>query len=91
MKAEELRDIVDVCRMLGDPTRVSIVTLVAKGPRSVGELCDKLKLRQPTVSHHLALLRMSRLVERQRKGKKQIYSLNRAKLTPVKKFVGKLK
>ncbi len=91
MKAAELQDVVDVCRMLGDSTRVSMVAILAKGSKPVGALCDALKLPQPTVSHHLALLRMARVVDRKRKGKAQIYSLNRDSLTPVKQFLAGLK
>ena len=91
MKAEQVREVADVCRMLADPTRASIVAILAKGSKSVGMLCRDLKLPQPTTSHHLALLRMTGVVRRQRKGKQMFYSLNREKLTPVKKFLAKLK
>jgi len=91
MKAGQVQDVVEVCKMLGDPTRVSIVALLAKGAKSVGMLCDALDLPQPTSSHHLALLRMTGVVGRRRKGKQMFYSLNREKLTPVKKFLASLK
>ena len=91
MKAEPIQDVVDVCRMLGDSTRAGIVALLAKGAKSVGELCKALDLPQPGVSHHLGLLRMSGLLKRQRKGKQMIYSLNRERLGPVKKFLAKMK
>ena len=91
MNAEEMQNIVDVCKMLGDPTRVGIMEILAKGPKSVGALCDALDLPQPGVSHHLGLLRMSRLVTVERDGKKRIHSLNRKQLAPLKKFLAKLK
>ena len=65
------------------------MALVSKQAKSVGELCKALKLRQPTVSHHLGLLRMTGVARGQRKGKRIFYSLNREKLTPVKKFLAK--
>jgi len=91
MKAEQLRDVVDACRMLADQTRVSIVAILSKGSQSVGTLCRDLNLPQPTTSHHLALLRMSGLVQRERKGKQMFYNLNRQMLAPVKQFLAKLK
>ncbi len=91
MKGAELQDVADVCRMLADSTRLSIVVLLAKSPKPVMALCDALKLPQPTVSHHLGLLRMSRLVDRKRKGKAQIYSLNRERLAMAKAFLAKVK
>ncbi|KPJ53093.1 MAG: hypothetical protein AMS16_05655 [Planctomycetes bacterium DG_58] len=90
MKAEEVQDVAGVCKMLGEPTRVQIVALVAKRAKSVGALCKALNLAQPKASHHLGLLWRTRLLRRQRKGKKMFYSLNREKLTPVKKFLAKL-
>ena len=91
MKADQLQDVVDVCRMLADTTRASMLAILAKGPRTVGELCRELKLPQPTVSHHLALLRITGLLERRRKGKQMIYNLNREKLAPVNQFMAMLK
>lgn len=91
MKAEQAHDVADVCRMLADPTRVSIIAILAKGRKSVGMLCERLKLPQPTTSHHLALLRMTGLAGRQRKGKQMFYNLNREKLKPVKQFLAGLK
>ena len=91
MKAGQLDDVVEVCKMLGDATRAGIVATLAKGPKSVGELCKELKVSQPMTSHHLALLRMSGLVIRERKGKERIYSLNTERLKPVEKFLAELK
>lgn len=91
MKPAELQDIADVCKMLSEPTRLSIVAILVGGAKPVMALCDALKLAQPTVSHHLALLRMSRLVNRKRKGKQMIYSLNKAQVTPLKKFLAQVK
>ena len=33
MKPIDLQDVVDVCRMLADSTRLSIVVILAKGPK----------------------------------------------------------
>jgi ArsR family transcriptional regulator len=90
MKAGQLDDVVDVCGMLADHTRAGIIASLAKGPRSVGELCRELKVPQPTASHHLALLRMSGLVIRERRGKERIYSLDRDRLKAVEKFLAGL-
>jgi len=90
MKPAEFQDVADVCHMLADPTRASIVAILAKGSKSVGALCDALKIPKPTVSHHLALLRMWGLVDRKRKGREMHYSLNSEKLGVVREFLAKL-
>ena len=87
MKLEEYENVAETCKMLADKTRVAMIALLADGKSSVGDLCDKLKLPQPTVSHHLALLRMSRVVDRKRQGREMHYSLNPDSLAPVKQFI----
>ena len=91
MNAKDVQEIADVCRMLSDPTRVGLVTLLIGGGKSVGALCKTLDLPQPTVSHHLSLLRHTGIVTAERDGKKQIYSLNRARLAPLKRWLAKVK
>ncbi len=62
-------------KLLSDKTRLQIVLALAQGECTVTSLCRDLKLPQPTVSHHLGLLRMSRLIVNKRHGKQVIYSL----------------
>ncbi len=93
-KASELRDLSAGFGLLSDPTRLGILKMLAAGPKNVTALCDGLGLKQPTVSHHLGLLRMGRLVIGTRKGKSVVYVTDAsalktlgaatAKLTPKK-------
>ena len=69
-------DLVNLFQLLSDRTRLSIVMLLAQGSRNVSSLCETLKLPQPTVSHHLALLRRSSVISSRREGKQVFYSLN---------------
>lgn len=56
--------------------RVSILQILVRcGSANVTELCKSLKLRQPTMSHHLGILRMKGYVKQQRKGKTVVYSV----------------
>ena len=73
---EEIGDLVSVFQLLGDGVRVRILLLLAAGGElSVGRLCSELGKRQPTVSHHLALLRAGSLVSTRRDGRNIYYSL----------------
>ena len=65
-----------IFRLLSDKTRLTILTLLAKGDRNVSTLCKELKLPQPTVSHHLGLLRMNNVVGNRRHGKQVFYALH---------------
>ncbi|HHS97964.1 MAG TPA: ArsR family transcriptional regulator [Chloroflexi bacterium] len=64
-----------ICEGLGDPKRVLILYLLADGPCNVSELTEALKVSQPTVSHHLKVLRDRGLVRAEREGTSVYYSL----------------
>ena len=49
--------------------------LIEKQEMNVTDLCDRLGQSQPAVSHHLALLRVSGLIEPRREGKHNYYSV----------------
>lgn len=66
--------------LLSDPTRLGILSLLPKDPKNVTALCKALGLKQPTVSHHLGLLRMGRLVNSTRQGKCRLYTTDKANL-----------
>ncbi|HTV46972.1 MAG TPA: metalloregulator ArsR/SmtB family transcription factor [Phycisphaerae bacterium] len=70
-----MQNVCTVFKLLSDKTRLQIVLHLAEGERTVTSLCKDLKLPQPTVSHHLGLLRMNRLIVNKRHGKQVIYSL----------------
>jgi DNA-binding transcriptional ArsR family regulator len=71
-----LADLSELFRLLGDRTRLRIILTLAGGTRNVGQLCRDLNLAQPTVSHHLSLLRMGKLIVNSRRGKEVHYALN---------------
>ncbi|MBX3372668.1 MAG: helix-turn-helix transcriptional regulator [Phycisphaeraceae bacterium] len=67
---------VAVLRLLADPSRVRVLNLLREGERNVSRICDHVRLSQPTVSHHLGLLRGAGLLCSRREGKEIRYSLN---------------
>lgn len=79
-------------RILGDETRLRILMELQDGAKNVSELCKKLKAPQPTVSHHLSILRMGDMVTSQRNGKEIFYAIsNLEKHKYAKAFQGLLK
>ncbi|KPK65878.1 MAG: hypothetical protein AMK73_01645 [Planctomycetes bacterium SM23_32] len=76
--------------LLSDATRLGILSLLAKGPKNVTALCRGLGLKQPTVSHHLGLLRMGRLVIGTRQGKSVVYTTDKAALKALAAALAKL-
>jgi len=67
-------------KALADETRQKIMNLVCCQWLSVNEIVDQLSVTQPTVSHHLALLREAGLVNVREEGKQTFYSLNQERV-----------
>lgn len=55
-------DLLNALKALADPTRLRILRYLLEGPRSPSELAKVLRLRPPTVVHHLHSLRLAGLV-----------------------------
>jgi ArsR family transcriptional regulator len=64
-----------VCQGLADPKRILILYALADGPRRVTDLADALGMPQPTVSHHLKILRERGLVVAEQEGTAVYYTL----------------
>lgn len=64
-----------VCEGVGDPKRLLLLYLVSERPMNVTELTEALDTSQPTVSHHLRILRERGLVKADRNGTSIYYSL----------------
>ena len=76
MEAQAARDLAGLFKALADPTRVAIVNRLAAGETCcVCDLTDAFELSQPTVSHHLRILRDVGLVEAERRGTWAYYRL----------------
>jgi DNA-binding transcriptional ArsR family regulator len=80
----ELDQLTALFRLLSDKTRLNILMMLSDGERNVTSLCKSLQLPQPTVSHHLGLLRMNNVIGNRRSGKQVFYTLNgRVNVTPA--------
>ena len=71
-----LEPLAGLFKLLSDKTRLKILMLLSQGERNVSSLCEELKLPQPTVSHHLGLLRIERIISNRRHGKQVFYGLD---------------
>jgi DNA-binding transcriptional ArsR family regulator len=75
---DSVDELVSALRVLCDRTRLRLLGALQSGEVNVTSLCEQLDLPQPTVSHHLGLLRTARLVRNRREGKQVFYCLNDA-------------
>lgn len=69
-------DPVEFAKAIADETRQKIMGLCCCRELSVNEIVEQLNVSQPTVSHHLAILRDAGLVNVRPKGKQTYYALN---------------
>ena len=73
-------DTVEFAKALADETRQKIMALCCCRELSVNEIVEALDVTQPTVSHHLAILKRAGLVHTERRGKQVLYTLNQESL-----------
>ena len=76
VNSRSVKEVVEILRLLADPTRLRVLSLLRHGEMNVSSLCAQLGLAQPTVSHHLGLLRSGGLLASRRSGKQVFYSLS---------------
>ncbi|WP_242903798.1 ArsR/SmtB family transcription factor [Actinomadura terrae] len=71
LPADQAEELARVFKALGDPVRLRLLSLIASragGEVCVCELTPAFELAQPTISHHLKLLRQAGLIDCERRG-----------------------
>ena len=69
-------DCVEFCKALADDTRQRILVMLREGEKSVGDIVEAFSTSQPTISHHLNVLKRFGLVTNRKDGKQVFYSIN---------------
>ena len=62
--------------IIAEPNRRAILSLLVSSEQSVGEIENRLRMAQPTVSKHLRVLREAGFVESTVDGQRRVYRLN---------------
>lgn len=84
----ETKSIGKICKALGHPARIQIMTLLWKRDnRTCGEIVDLIPLAQSTISKHLLELKKANLVNIKNEGKKIIYSIEVDNIEMLKKYL----
>jgi ArsR family transcriptional regulator len=73
-------DTVQFAKALADDTRQKIMALCCCERVSVNDIVSKLDVAQPTVSHHLKILKNAGLVKSERRGKQVLYTIDQERL-----------
>ncbi len=90
VEREQAQRMAAIAKALGDPIRVQLVDVLRKhaGKVCVCELVPLFDLSQPTVSHHLKVLRDAGIVESERKGLWAYYYVLPEALTELSAWLG---
>lgn len=70
-------DCVEFCKALSDDTRQQILVMLLEGERCVGDIVEAFDMSQPSISHHLSVLKRFNLVTSRKEGKLVFYDINR--------------
>jgi ArsR family transcriptional regulator len=86
------REIVGLFKALGDPTRYEIYRLIATQPETicVCHITDRFAVSQPTISHHLKVLREAGLITVSRQGVWAYYAADPRGIERLRTVVGEL-
>lgn len=70
MSETQISTIADRFKAMSDPTRLRMLDLIAQqsDPLCVCDITDQFPLSQPTISHHLKLLRDAGLIQTEKRG-----------------------
>jgi len=71
-------DCVEFCKALADDTRQQILEMLLDGEMRVSDIVDAFTMSQPTISHHLSILKQFGLVTTRKEGKEVFYAINRS-------------
>lgn len=72
---ETLYDLADIFKVLGDSTRVKILSALFQAEMCVCDIAALLGMTQSAISHQLRVLKQARLVKYRKDGKVVYYSL----------------
>lgn len=73
---ESIEALAEHYKLLGDKTRLTILSLLKHGELCVCEIVELLEMSQPSISQHLRKLRTSGIVQEERRGQWIYYFLN---------------
>ncbi|MCC5638926.1 metalloregulator ArsR/SmtB family transcription factor [Nostoc sp. CHAB 5844] len=87
MRKEQFQTLLQFFKVLADESRLKIVGILANQECSVEELAALMRLKEPTVSHHLAKLKEVNLVTMRPDGNSRLYQLDNEALENISKEI----
>ena len=71
-----LRRMAEIYKVMNDPTRLRIINALLLAEMCVCDIAALMGMTQPTISHHIKVLRQTGLIKYRRDGKVVYYSLD---------------
>lgn len=79
----------ELFKALADPTRLSVIERLAKGPASMTELAQSYQMTLPSFAQHLRVLEQSGLLQSAKQGRERRYQLVPTRLSMAEDWLGK--
>ncbi len=72
---ENLNEVTELFKVLGDPTRTKILSVLYNQELCVCDISKVLDMTKSAISHQLKILRIAKLIKSRKQGKEVFYSL----------------
>src|SRR5438552_17022854 len=73
-----------------DPVRRTIIEILADGPRSVGDIAERLPVTWPAVSQHLKVLSEAGLIAHDAVGTRNLYRIEPERVAEIRDYLDQL-
>ncbi|MBZ2174371.1 metalloregulator ArsR/SmtB family transcription factor [Schnuerera sp. xch1] len=81
------KGIIKIFKALSDNNRIKILYLLKEGKSTFKNMESNLELTQPTISHHIKILKESGLIVEEKQGKNKCYSINKLQVQLVGDYI----
>ncbi|OWY70201.1 transcriptional regulator [cyanobacterium TDX16] len=78
---------IDSFSAIADPTRRAVLDMLRVRERPVKEIAKSFRMKQPSLSQHLRVLRDAGLVTQRRSGRERLYRIQPQELKPVAEWI----
>jgi len=83
----QLKEIVDFLKIIAEPNRLMILSVLQEGPLNVGQIQERLKMPLNLTSFHLRPLKKAGLISAKKTGLNIYYSVNESKVCSYREFL----
>lgn len=83
-------EVSEICKALSDQNRLHIIEMLTSGEKCGCVLLEELHITQPTLSHHMKVLKECGLITSYKDGKWHHYSINCARFREYKEYLNRI-